>query len=102
MHFFEVNIEVFDTFQFTLPVHFIGLGGDQTLQFIVEYGDSMKERGKLSFNVWCGFPGSKIRGFLMTAAVKPDGDPIDSIMNYLQKSEEFEEMAQSFFAHFSG
>ena len=85
MHFMEVNVEEIDSFRFTLPVHFIGL----------------KEKGNLVFNVWCGYPGARIRAFLMTATVKTNGAPVDAIMNYLQKSDEFSEMSREFIAHFS-
>ena len=74
MHFMEVNVEEIDSFRFTLPVHFI---------------------------VWCGYPGARIRAFLMTATVKTNGAPVDAIMNYLQKSDEFSEMSREFIAHFS-
>ena len=33
MHFMEVNVEEIDSFRFTLPVHFIGLDGEEMLQF---------------------------------------------------------------------
>ena len=91
MHFMEVNVEEIDSFRFTLPVHFIGLDGEEMLQFTVEFGESMKEKGNLVFNVWCGYPGARIRVFLMTATVKTNGAPVDAIMNYLQKSDEFSE-----------
>ena len=61
----------------------------------------MKEKGNLVFNVWCGYPGARIRAFLMTATVKTNGAPVDAIMNYLQKSDEFSEMSREFIAHFS-
>lgn len=101
MHFMEVNVEEIDSFRFTLPVHFIGLDGEEMLQFTVEFGESMKEKGNLVFNVWCGYPGARIRAFLMTATVKTNGAPVDAIMNYLQKSDEFSEMSREFISHFS-
>lgn len=101
MHFMEVNVEEIDSFRFTLPVHFIGLDGEEMLQFTVEFGESMMEKGNLVFNVWCGYPGARIRAFLMTATVKTNGVPVDAIMNYLQKSDEFSEMSREFIAHFS-
>ena len=88
MHFMEVNVEEIDSFRFTLPVHFIGLDGEEMLQFTVEFGESMKEKGNLVFNVWCG-------------TVKTNGAPVDAIMNYLQKSDEFSEMSREFISHFS-
>mgnify|MGYP000603442862 FL=1 len=47
MHFMEVNVEEIDSFRFTLPVHFIGLDGEEMLQFTIEFGESMKEKGNL-------------------------------------------------------
>lgn len=67
MHFLEVNVEKFSCLHFELPVHFIGLDGDQILQIVVEHGDPVN--GRLPFNVWCSFRGSRIRGFLMAATV---------------------------------
>ena len=59
------------------------------------------QKGNLVFNVWCGYPGARIRAFLMTATVKTNGAPVDAIMNYLQESDEFSEMSREFIAHFS-
>lgn len=101
MHYMELNIEKIDSFRFTLPVHFIGMDGDQAIQVTVEYGDSLKKKGRVTFNVWCSFPGSRMRGFLMSADVKSGDDLIDKIMNYLQESDKFMEMAQAFVIHFS-
>lgn len=92
MHFLEVNVQEFSCLHFALPVHFIGLDGDQILQIVVEYGDPVN--GKLEFNVWCSFLGSGIRGFLMSANVAETNSQIDTIMEYLQNSYEFAEMAQ--------
>lgn len=69
MHFLEVNVEKFSCLHFELPVHFIGLDGDQILQIVVEHGDPVN--GRLPFNVWCSFRGSRIRGFLMAAKCVP-------------------------------
>ena len=99
MHFLEVNVQEFSCLHFALPVHFIGLDGDQILQIVVEYGDPVN--GKLGFNIWCSFLGSGIRGFLMSANVDETNSQIDTIMEYLQNSFEFAEMAQKFVAHFS-
>lgn len=44
MHYMELNIEKIDSFRFTLPVHFIGMDGDQAIQVTVEYGDSLKKK----------------------------------------------------------
>ena len=101
MHFMEVNVEEIDSFRFTLPVHFIGLDGEGMLQFTVEFGESMKEKGNLVFNVWCGYPGARIIVFFLTATVKTYGATVVAIMNYLQKSDEFSEMSREFIAHFS-
>lgn len=104
MHDMEVNIGVIDSFQFPLPSHFLDLGGDLTLQFTDGYWDSMRDRGMLTLNLWCGFPGSKIRGcldHLMSAKVNKNDEPIGAIINDLKESEGFEKMVQSFFTHFS-
>lgn len=99
MHFLEVNVEKFSCLHFELPVHFIGLDGDQILQIVVEHGDPVN--GRLPFNVWCSFRGSRIRGFLMAATVAETDSQIDTIMEYLQNAYEFAEMAKKFVEHFS-
>lgn len=58
MHFMEVNVEEIDSFRFTLPVHFIGLDGEEMLQFTVEFGESMMEKGNLVFNEMIGLHSS--------------------------------------------
>ena len=84
MHFMEVNVEEIDSFRFTLPVHFIGLEGEEMLQFTVEFGECMKEKGKLVFNVWCGDQGARVRAFVMRATVQWNGGAAEGWLKSLQ------------------
>lgn len=96
VHLFEANVERHDSFRFTLPAHFLGINGNQLIQFVIEYGIAPDTPECLVFNAWCNYPGANTRFFLFSDKVLNSEDPIDAIMNYLNDSDNFSNKVYEF------